>query len=181
MCLAQIGAPHGVRGEVHLKSFTAEPEAVAGYGSLQSEDGRRNFEIEALRPARSGLIARLRGVDDRSAAEALRGLYLYVSRAQLPATDDANTFYLADLIGLSIVDTQGASVGTVAGVRNFGAGDLLEVLPNDGGPTVLLPFTEAVVPEIDLTARKLVLHPPQGAFEAPTKRASTKGAPTAAS
>jgi 16S rRNA processing protein RimM len=170
ICVAQIGAAHGIRGEVRLRSFTAEPEAVARYGTLQTEDGRRGFEIAALRPVKGGLIVRLRGIDDRNAAESLCNLRLYVPRARLPATEDAETFYHADLIGLAVVDTAGAPLGTVAAVHNFGAGDLIEVEPGEGGPTALLPFTEAVVPEIDLASRKLVVDPPQGVFDEPEKR-----------
>jgi 16S rRNA processing protein RimM len=165
VCVAQIGAPHGVRGEVRLKSFTAESEAVARYGPLQTEDGRRSFEIEAtLRQDKDGLIVRLRGIDDRNAAEALRNVRLYVPRARLPETEDSETYYHADLIGLAVVDVQGASIGTVAGVQNFGAGDLIEVEPHGGGPTTLLPFTAAAIPKVDLAAGRIVVDPPEDAL-----------------
>jgi 16S rRNA processing protein RimM len=165
VCVAQIGGPHGVRGEVRLKSFTADPEAVARYGPLQTEDGRRSFEIETtLRQGKDAMIVRLRGIDDRNAAEGLRNLRLYIPRTRLPETEDSETFYHADLIGLAVVDAQGASIGTVTAVHNFGAGDLIEVQPLGGGPTALLPFTETVVPMVDIAAGRVVVDPPQDAL-----------------
>jgi 16S rRNA processing protein RimM len=165
VCVAQIGGPHGVRGEVRLKSFTADPEAVARYGPLQTEDGRRSFEIETtLRQDKDAMIVRLRGVDDRSAAEGLRNLRLYIPRARLPETEDNETFYHADLIGLAVVDGEGVAIGTVTAVHNFGAGDLIEVEPLGGGTTVLLPFTETVVPRVDIAAGRVVVDPPRDAL-----------------
>ena len=166
MCVAQIGAPHGVRGELRLKSFTADPKAVARYGPLQSEDGQQSFEIEAtLVQEKDALIVRLRGIDDRNAAEGLRNLRLYIPRARLPATEDSETFYHADLIGLAVVDTQGAAVGKVTGVHNFGAGDLIEVEPLAGLPTLLLPFTATAVPSVDIAGGRVVVAPPADAPE----------------
>jgi 16S rRNA processing protein RimM len=174
VCVAQIGAPHGVRGEVRLKSFTADPDAVARYGPLQAEDGRRSFEIEAMvRQDKDAMIVRLRGIDDRNAAEALRNLRLYVPRERLPETEDSDTFYHADLIGLKAVDTEGVPLGTVTAVYNFGAGDLIEVAPPGGGETVLLPFTESVVPTVDLAAGRIVVNPPelaQGSADIPARQ-----------
>jgi 16S rRNA processing protein RimM len=165
VCVAQIGGPHGVRGEVRLKSFTADPEAVARYGPLQTEDGRRSFEIETtLRQDKDAMIVRLRGIDDRNAAEGLRNLRLYIPRTRLPETEDSETFYHADLIGLAVVDPQGGSIGTVTAVHNFGAGDLIEVQPLGGGPTALLPFTETVVPMVDIAAGRVVVDPPEDAL-----------------
>jgi 16S rRNA processing protein RimM len=166
VCVAQVGGPYGVRGEVRLKSFTADPEAVTRYGPLETEDGRRRFEIDAtLRQDKDAMIVRLRGIDDRNAAEALRNLRLYVPRARLPETEDDETFYHADLIGLAVVDMQGGSVGKVTGVHNFGAGDLIEVAPLGGGPTTLLPFTETVVRRVDIAAGRVVVDPPEDAPE----------------
>ena len=157
--IAQIGAAHGVRGEVRLKAFTEDPMSVARYGALETEDGTRRFEIEAVRPAKDMLVARLKGVADRNAAEALKNLRLYVARAKLPKPAD-DEFYYADLVGLAATTADGASFGTVKAVHNFGAGDLLEIEPASGGATLLLPFTEATVPAIDLADRKLVVAPP---------------------
>jgi 16S rRNA processing protein RimM len=160
ICVARIGAAHGVRGEVKLWSFTQEPGAVADFGSLESEDGARQFTIEALRPAKDHFVARLAGIDTRAAAEALRNLDLYVPRERLPAIAEADTFYHADLIGLDAVTAEGNVLGTVKALHNFGAGDIIEIAPAGGGETLMLPFTEELVPEIDLAAKHIVVAPP---------------------
>ena len=159
ICVAQIGAAHGVRGEVRLWSFTEDPMAVASYGPLESEDGQRRFTIEALRPAKDHFVARLTGVSDRSAAEQLTHVKLYVSRDKLPPVEDDETFYHADLIGLAAVTPDGAPLGTVTAIHNFGAGDVIEIKP-ESGDTLLVPFTDTVVPKIDLAARRMVVVPP---------------------
>src|SRR5436190_8280671 len=157
VCIAQIGAAHGVRGEVRLKAFTEDPLGVTRYGALEAEDGRR-IEIEAVRPAKDILVARLKGVADRNAAEALTNLRLYVAREKLPKPE-ADEFYYADLVGLAAHTASGEAFGTVKAVHNFGAGDLLEIEPAGGGATLLLPFSEATVPAIDIAGRKLVVAP----------------------
>jgi 16S rRNA processing protein RimM len=159
--VAEIGAAHGLRGEVKLRSFTEDPMAVQGYGVLEGEDGR-TFTIESLKPAKGHVIARLAGVSDRTGAEALRGVKLYVPRERLPAPEDDETFYYADLVGLAAVASDGRTLGKVVAVHNFGAGDLIEVEAGSG--TVMLPFTAAVVPEVDLAAGRLVVDPPAGTF-----------------
>jgi 16S rRNA processing protein RimM len=159
ICVAQIGAAHGVRGEVRLWSFTGDPMAVTSYGPLESEDGRQRFEIEALRPAKDHFVARLAGVSDRTAAEKLTNVKLYVSRDKLPPVEDDETFYHADLIGLAAVTPDGASLGTVTAIHNFGAGDLIEIRP-EGGDALLVPFTSTAVPEIDMKARRMTVVPP---------------------
>jgi 16S rRNA processing protein RimM len=164
VCVAQIGAPHGVRGEVRLWPFTADPMALRDYGVLESEDGARCFEIESVRPAKDYLVARLHGIADRNAAEQLTNTKLFVPRSRLPAPD-TDEFYHADLIGLPVFDMNDQQLGTVAGVHNFGAGDLLEVQPVAGGAPVLLTFTQAVVPVVDLAARRIVIDPPVGTFD----------------
>jgi 16S rRNA processing protein RimM len=161
ICLGQIGAAHGVRGEVRLHSFTADPQAIAGYGSLETDDGRV-FEIESLRPAKNHLVAKLAGITSRSAAEQLTNIKLYVPRERLPAPVEADEFYHADLIGLAVVDRAGEKLGTVVAIHNFGAGDLIEVRQGEGEPTQMLPFDEATVPEIDLAAGRLVVELPAG-------------------
>ena len=162
ICVAQIGAPHGVRGDVRLKAFTEEPAALARYGGLESEDGGRLFEIERLRADRDRLIAHFRGVDDRNAALALTHARLYVPRERLPAIEEKDQFYHADLIGLVVWDASGKPIGSVAAVHNFGAGDVIEMRPADGGPTVLLPFTRAVFPLVDVEEGRLVADLPAG-------------------
>ncbi|MEZ5786642.1 MAG: ribosome maturation factor RimM [Xanthobacteraceae bacterium] len=164
VCIARIGAPHGVRGEVRLWSFTADPLAVASYGPLESAAGER-FDVTALRAAKDCLVARFAGVSDRTAAERLVNLELFVPRAQLPEPVDAEEFYHADLIGLTAVDAAGTTLGTVIAIQNFGAGDLIEITPSAGGETLLLPFTKAVVPVIDVPAGRLVVVPPDGSFD----------------
>jgi len=159
ICVAQIGAAHGVRGEVRLRSFTQDPLAVTSYGPLESEDGARRFEIETLRPVKDLFVARLKGVSDRDAAEALTNLRLYVARDRLPPTEDADTFYHADLIGLAAVTEGGAPLGTVTAVHNFGAGDVIEIAPAGGGEPLLVPFTDTTVPAIDLAAGRMVVVP----------------------
>ena len=159
VCVGRIGAAHGTRGEVKLWSFTADPMAVADYGALESEDGTRRFEIEAVRPAKDVLVARFKGVTDRNAAEALKNIRLYVARERLPATETGE-FYHADLIGLPAVRANGEAVGTVKAIHNFGAGDLLEIEPAGGGATVLWPFDEATVPVVDVAGGRIVVEPP---------------------
>ena len=184
VCVARIGAAHGVRGEVNLWSFTADPFAVTQYGPLESADGARSFGIEALRPGKSCLVARFAGVTDRSAAERLNNIELFVPRERLPSPGAADEFYHADLIGLAVVDLEGVELGRVVAVQNFGAGDLIEVLPIAGGDTVLLPFTEAVVPVVDIAGGRVLANPPEGIFNEdsdarPPSAASTRSAPKA--
>jgi len=159
--VARIGAAHGVRGEVKLWSFTQDPVSIADYGPLETEDGKQRFEIETLRPAKDHLVARLKGVDTRDAVASLCNLDLFVPRDRLPAIEEADTFYFTDLVGLSAVTKDGAVLGNVTAVHNFGAGDLIEVAPLAGGEPLLLPFTEVVVPKIDMAARQITVVPPE--------------------
>jgi 16S rRNA processing protein RimM len=159
ICLGQIGAPHGVRGVVRLRSFTANPDAITGYGPLETEDGHV-VKIESLRPAKDHFVARLAGVSDREAAERLTNVKLYVLRERLPPPNHADEFYHADLIGLAAVDREGNNLGTVLAIHNFGAGDLIEIKPANGGTTKILRFDEATVPVVDLAARRLVVELP---------------------
>jgi 16S rRNA processing protein RimM len=158
--IARIGAAHGIRGEVKLWSFTQEPAAVATYGPLESEDGKRRFEIETLRAAKDHFVARLKGVADRNAAEALRNVDLFVPRDRLPPIEEADTFYHADLVGLAAVSADGVPFGTVTALHNFGAGDMIEVAPAGGGEPLLLPFNQTTVPTVDLAAKRIVVVPP---------------------
>ena len=160
ICVAQIGAAHGVRGEVKLKSFTADPLAVMDYGPLSTEDGARSFVIEALRPAKGHLVARLAGIGYRDTAERLARTRLYIPRERLPPPA-ADEFYHADLIGLAAVAADGSEVGTVVAIHDFGAGDILELRPASGGTTIMLPFNEACVPKIDLAQGRITVVLPQ--------------------
>jgi 16S rRNA processing protein RimM len=163
ICVAQIGPAHGTRGEVRLKSFTADPMAVMDYGVLETEDGTATFEIESLRPARNYWIAQLRGVRDRNAAERLANVKLFVPRDRLPAAE-TDEFYHADLIGLAAVATDGRQLGTVVAIHDFGAGDILELRQEGRRDTVMLPFTSATVPVVDIAGRRIVIDPPDGVF-----------------
>ena len=161
ICVAQIGAAHGVRGEVKLRSFTEDPAAFTSYGPLESEDGKRRFEIEALRPAKDHFVARLAGVSDRDAAAKLTNLKLYVPRDRLPAIGEADTFYQSDLIGLAAVTPDGAPLGTVKAVVNYGAGDIIEIAPAAGNEPLLVPFTATAVPAVDIEKKRIVVVPPE--------------------
>ena len=156
--MARIGAAHGTTGEVRLWPFTGDPKAVGRYGVLETTDGR-TIEFESMRPTKGFFIARIKGVADRNGAEQLRNADLFVPRDRLPAPAK-DEYYYADLIGLAAADTQGRAIGTVIAIHDFGAGDLLEIVPPGGGETMLLPFTAAVVPEVDIAAGRIVLDPP---------------------
>jgi len=164
VCIGAVAGAYGVKGEVRLKSFTADPEAVAAYGPVETEDGARRFDIRLTRPVKGGFAARLAGVTTKEAADALRGTRLYVDRARLPDPDE-DEFYHADLIGLDVHDTGGAVLGRVKSVLNHGASDLLEVERVGGGGTALLPFTKDIVPTVDLRVGRIVTDPPEGLFE----------------
>jgi 16S rRNA processing protein RimM len=166
--LGEFGRAHGLKGEVRLKSFTADPVAIATYGPLRASNGR-TLTFKTVRPAPGGapdlLIAVIEGVASREAAEALNRVQLQIERDKLPPPDDEDEFLLADLIGLAAKDKDGAKLGTVVAVPNYGGGDLLEIAPEDGGPTGLLPFTESYVPAIDIAAGQVVIDPPEGFFD----------------
>ena len=161
LCVGAISGSFGVQGEVRLKSFCTEPTAIADYGPLYTEDGNRKFDITLTRPVAGGLGARLSGVATKEEADALRGTSLYVSRDKLPSLPD-DEFYHADLIGLEARDTGGGVLGTVTGVHNHGAGDLLELRRPGMKEALLVPFTLAVVPTVDLAARRIVVDLPEG-------------------
>jgi 16S rRNA processing protein RimM len=148
--MAVIGAPHGVRGELRVKTFTGDPLALGDYGPLYSRDGR-SLEVLDIRSAKTVVVVCFKGVNDRSAAEALNGTELFIDRSALPDDGEEDEFYHADLIGLAVKDETGASVGKVMAVQNFGGGDILEIT-HSGKKGVLVPFTEAAVPEIDIKA-----------------------------
>ncbi|KAF0230663.1 MAG: 16S rRNA processing protein [Beijerinckiaceae bacterium] len=157
MCV--IGAPHGVRGECRVKSFTGDPMAIADYGTLFSADGRV-FEIDDGRFLKDDmLVVKFAGMNDRDEIAKLTGTELFVDRANLPETDEEDEFYHADLIGLEAVDAEGTVIGTIHVIQNFGAGDIIELRPAEGGATWFLPFTKAAVPKVDLLARRILIDP----------------------
>lgn len=158
--MGRFGAPHGVRGELRLQSYAADPLAIGSYGPLSDKTGARSFSLLSVRPqGKEMLVCKVAGVADRTAAEALTGVELYISREKLPLPDE-DEFYLADLVGLGAQTAAGETLGRVVAVRNFGAGDILEVAPVGGGDTVYYPFTRAVVPVVDLAGRRIVVEPP---------------------
>jgi 16S rRNA processing protein RimM len=177
ICLGQIGAAHGVHGEVRLRSFTSDPGAIASYGPLQTEGGRV-LAIESLKPAGDHFLARLEGVHDRDAARALANTKLYVPRERLPAPQAPDEFYHADLIGLVVLDPSGKPLGTVVAIHNFGAGDLIEIRREEGGSTEMLPFNETTVPVVDVAAGRIVVAVAEGSF-APSSSAEEEQAPAA--
>jgi 16S rRNA processing protein RimM len=173
VCVGVVAGAHGVRGAVRLKSFTAEPEDVARYGPLQDERGERRFALRIVGSAKGVLIAAISGIDDRDRAEALRGLRLYLPRSALPPPEEEE-YYHADLIGLDVALPDGTALGRVRAVHDFGAGDTLEI-ERASGPPVMVPFTRAVVPVVDLAAGRVILDPPPGLLDPlPTRALSSQ-------
>jgi 16S rRNA processing protein RimM len=158
ICVARIGAAHGVRGAVKLWTFTEDPLAVKVYGPLVTKDGARQFEVTHAREAKGHLVATLKGIGTREEAERLNGIELYIARDKLPATDE-NEYYHADLIGLDAVNAANEPLGRVIAIHNFGAGDIIEIAPAHGA-TMLLPFTNAVVPSVDLAGGRVIIELP---------------------
>ncbi|MDF1718584.1 MAG: ribosome maturation factor RimM [Antarcticimicrobium sp.] len=163
VCVGAISGAYGVRGEVRLKSFCAEPEDIAAYAPLSTEDGAQSYSVVITGRIKNGLTARLGGVGSKEEADALKGVRLYAPRDRLPALPD-DEFYHADLIGLEVVDTGGTVLGRVRSVQNHGASDLLEIAGPGLKTTVLLPFTQDAVPTVDLAARRIIADPPDGLF-----------------
>lgn len=159
ICVGAIAGSFGVSGEVRIKSFCSNPTDIATYGPLFSEDGGREFRITLTRPVAGGLGARIPGVTTKEQADALRGTSLYVARDRLPSLPD-DEFYHADLIGLDAFDTGGEPIGKVIAVYNHGAGDILEISPIRHKSALLLPFTTAIVPNVDLAAGRIVVNLP---------------------
>jgi len=156
-----FGAPHGVRGEIRVKSYATDPASLGAYGALTDATRGRAFVFERLRPLKDDMaVATIRGVATREGAEALNGVEIFARRSQLPPPAE-DEFYWTDLIGLEAVTAEGAALGRVAALSNYGAGDILEIAPEGGGERLLLPFTRAVVPEIDFASGRMTIEPPQ--------------------
>ncbi|HMK90864.1 MAG TPA: ribosome maturation factor RimM [Methylocystis sp.] len=179
--LGRFGAPHGLAGEIRLQSFTEDPLAVARYGPLVDAERRRRFALSRVRRhGKDMLVARVDGVTDRDGAQRLKGVELYAPRENLPAPAE-DEFYLADLIGLAAETPDGARLGVVVAVRNFGAGDILEVAEAGGAETALYPFAKAVVPTVDLPGGRVVINPPTevlGEASSPTQRHAERSSTT---
>ena len=159
ICVARIGAAHGIRGAVKLWTFAEDPFAVTRYGQLTTKDGARQFELAQAREAKGHLVATFKGVTTRNEAERLNGLELYVARDKLPATDQGE-YYHADLIGLAAITATGEPLGKVIAIHNFGAGDIIEIAP-PAGTTIMLPFSNAVVPTVDISGGRVVIALPE--------------------
>ena len=162
--LGRITGAHGIRGEVVLRSYAAVPADIAAYGPLGDEAGARSFQLKVVRVSDKGVIARVAGVTDRNGAEALAGTDLYVARARLPKAAEGE-YYHADLIGLAAVSPDGAAIGEVVAVQNYGAGDLLEIRLAGSPKTELVPFKNAFVPTVDLVQRRVVVVMPVAAAD----------------
>lgn len=163
--LGRIVAAHGIRGDVVIDSYTAEPSDIGAYGPLSSADGSRQLDIKVVRVTPKGVIARVGGVADRNGAEALRGTDLYAPRASLPEAAEGE-YYYADLAGLRADDEAGNRIGSVVGVQNYGAGDLLEVRLDGESGTELIAFTDAFVPVVDIAAGRVVVVLPAASDDA---------------
>ncbi len=161
--VGSLGGSFGVHGEVRLKSFCADPAAIADYTPLYTEDGRAFAQVVLTGQLKNGFSARIDGVVTKEDADALRNTALYADRAVMPPLSD-DEYYYADLIGLSVLDTGGATLGTVRNVMDHGAGDLLEIAVPGATDTVLLPFTAAAVPTVDLETGRIIADPPDGLF-----------------
>jgi len=162
VCLGLIVGSKGLRGEVKIKSYTDDPQDVAAYGPVSTDDNR-TLSLAVTGASKGVVIAKMEGVEDRTQAEALKGLKLYVARSALPPPD-AQSLYQVDLIGLRAVRTDGDILGTVTAFHNFGAGDLMEVQAEDG-KSVLIPFTEAAISEVDIEGRQILITPLPGLFD----------------
>lgn len=159
VCVARIGAAHGVRGAVKLWTFTEDPLAIEDYGPLATKDGERHLELTSAREAKDHLVVTFKGVTTRDEAERLNGVELYIPRDKLPATEE-DEYYHADLIGLDAITTADEPLGRVIAIHNFGAGDIIEIAP-ESGTTILLPFSNAVVPTVDIPGGRVVIELPR--------------------
>ncbi|MCA8869717.1 MAG: 16S rRNA processing protein RimM [Rhodobacteraceae bacterium] len=160
ICVGVITGSFGVRGEARIKSFCAEPAAIADYSPLSNEDGSVSYQITLTRPVKGGFAARIKGIIDKEAADSLKGTRLFADRGDLPNLPD-DEYYHADLIGLAVYDTGGQLLGKITAVHNHGAGDLLEVSGPAFKGSELLPFTSEVIPTVDLTSGRVIADPPQ--------------------
>jgi 16S rRNA processing protein RimM len=176
LCLGVITGPHGVRGQVRVKSFTENPEDIAAYGGLSDAQGRA-YRLSLTGSAKGVLLARIEGVSDREAAEALKGTRLYVDRSALPAIEEEETYYHADLIGLRVEDASGRRIGRIREVQNFGAGDMLEV-QGEAGESLLFAFTRQAVPVVDIDGGKVVVDPPEEIEARPPEGGGDAGSDT---
>lgn len=161
--LAQIGGPHGIKGEVRVKPY-GDPDMLNQYGKLENKDGQK-FKIKRMRPQKNMMVVKFEGVNTREEAEALNRVELFVDRAKLPELEEEDEFYIQDLIGMDVLDENGEAIGSVLAVPNFGAGDMIEVKPTNSSSTYFLPFTKEVVPELNFEKHSLTVMPPSEVSE----------------
>lgn len=177
--LGVIVGAKGIKGEVKIKSFTEDPENIAAYGPLQDASGKTTFSLKIVGFSKGLPVARIAGISDRNAAEALKGTELYVARERLPETGDEEEYYHADLIGLPVFFQDGRKLGVILRLFDFGAGDMLEIRPDPGacdvkGP-VLVPFTTERVPVVDIAARRVIVDLEEDFFSTPDPSLETSG------
>lgn len=161
ICLGVIAGAHGLDGAVLIRSYTSDPVSIGSYGKLADKENRRTFEVKVRRVTAKGVIAKLAGIADRTQAEGLKGVELYIERSALPEPGE-NEVYVADLIGLRVEGKDGTQLGTVSRMDNYGAGEVMEVTLETGG-ALLLPFTRAAVPVVDIAGGRVVVDPPASA------------------
>ncbi|MZR29463.1 ribosome maturation factor RimM [Sneathiella sp. DP05] len=169
LLLGVIVGAKGIKGEVKIKSFTGIPEDIAAYGPLQDASGKTTFNLKVVSLSKGLPVVRIKGISDRNAAEALKGTELYVSRDKLPETEEEEEYYYADLIGLPVFFQDGTKFGSISCLHDFGAGDMLEIVPEGKGAkaAVLVPFTAEMVPEVDVSTGRVVVDLGEDFFEIP--------------
>ncbi len=175
--MAVIGAPHGIKGELRVKTYTGDPEALGDYGLLYAQDGR-SFEIVSIRASGNMAVVRFAEVKDRNAAEALTGTELFIDRSMLPEPGEDDEFYHADLMGLAVRDETGATLGKVLAVQNFGGGDILDLMIG-GRKGVLIPFTQAAVPEVSISGGFIRIDPVAAGLAGDDDEGAPEGRPAA--
>jgi 16S rRNA processing protein RimM len=163
ICIGAIIGAFGVKGELRVKSFCANPADIGAYGPLTSEDGKNSYDLRVIGPIKSGYACRIKGVQYKDQADAMRGIRLCTNRENLPNLPD-DEYYHADLVGLDVYDTGGKKLGKVSAVYDHGAGNFLEINTKGTKNTVLLPFTRDAVPTVDLSAKRIITDPPKGVF-----------------
>ena len=172
ICVGAVTSARGIKGDIRIKSFTADPQDIANYGPLFDKTGNVAYELKVTGQAKGQLIGRIAGTPDRTAAEKLKGLQFFVPRASLPTIDD-DEYYFSDLIGLNVEDTKGNALGTISSVENFGAGDVLEIVGVINGG-IMVQFKKETVPQIDIQNGSVVIDPPVGIFDPPDEEAKEK-------
>lgn len=169
ICVGAIMGAYGVRGEARIKSFCADPAAIDSYNPLTTKDASQNFTIKITRPVKGGFAAKIAGFKHKEQIDALKGTTLFVARHVLPNLKD-DEFYHTDLVGLKVLDTSGATIGTVHSLQDHGAGDLLEIKAAMSNESFFIPFTKANVPTIDMTLGQMIIDPPHGLLPETKKR-----------